>query len=67
MTPSHVDQQDCLNLLMQYLADLIGSKRKTVADARHLTRSRTLISHDSCAFDQYALTEEELVSMSISC
>ena len=65
MSPGHPDQQQSLNLLMQYLADLIGSKRKLVDDnAAPDAQPDVLSAMIAARLTNDALTEDELVSMS---
>jgi cytochrome P450 len=65
MSPGHADQQQSLNLLMQFLADLIASKRKLVADdAAPDAQPDVLSAMIAARLTNDALTEDELVSMS---
>jgi cytochrome P450 len=65
MSPGHADQQQSLDLLMQYLADLIASKRKLVADdAAPDAQPDVLSAMIAARLTNDALTEDELVSMS---
>jgi cytochrome P450 len=65
MSPGHADQQQSLNLLMQYLADLIASKRKLVDDnAAPDAQPDVLSAMIAARLTNDALTEDELVSMS---
>jgi cytochrome P450 len=65
MSPGHADQQESLNLLMQYLADLIATKRKLVADnALPDAQPDVLSAMIAARLTNDALTEDELVSMS---
>jgi cytochrome P450 len=65
MSPGHADQQQSLELLMRYLADLIASKRKLVADdAAPDTQPDVLSAMIAARLTNDALTEDELVSMS---
>jgi cytochrome P450 len=65
MSPGHVDQQQSLDFLMRYLADLIASKRKFVADdATPDTQPDVLSAMIAARLTNDALTEDELVSMS---
>jgi cytochrome P450 len=65
MSPGHPDQQQSLNLLMQYLADLIASKRKLVDDnAAPDAQPDVLSAMIAARLTNDALTEDELVSMS---
>lgn len=65
MSPGHADQQQSLDRLMQYLADLIASKRKLVADdAAPDTQPDVLSAMIAARLTNDALTEDELVSMS---
>jgi cytochrome P450 len=65
MSPGHPDQQQSLNLLMQYLSDLIASKRKMVDDnAAPDAQPDVLSAMIAARLTNDALTEDELVSMS---
>ncbi|MCK1351369.1 cytochrome P450 [Bradyrhizobium sp. CW7] len=65
MSPGHTDQQQSLNLLMQYLADLIAAKRKLVDDGAAPDAQPDVLSAMIAArLTNDALTEDELVSMS---
>jgi cytochrome P450 len=65
MSPGHAEQQQSLDLLMQYLADLIASKRKLVADdAAPDAQPDVLSAMIAARLTNDALTEDELVSMS---
>jgi cytochrome P450 len=65
MSPGHADQQQSLNLLMQFLADLIASKRKLVDDnAAPDAQPDVLSAMIAARLTNDALTEDELVSMS---
>ncbi|TYL98847.1 cytochrome P450 [Bradyrhizobium rifense] len=65
MSPGHADQQQSLNLLMQYLADLIAAKRKLVDDGAAPDAQPDVLSAMIAArLTNDALTEDELVSMS---
>jgi cytochrome P450 len=65
MSPGHTDQQQSLNLLMQYLADLIASKRRFVGDdATPDAQPDVLSAMIAARLTNDALTEDELVSMS---
>jgi cytochrome P450 len=65
MSPGHVDQQQSLNLLMQFLAELIASKRKLVDDnAAPDAQPDVLSAMIAARLTNDALTEDELVSMS---
>jgi len=65
MSPGHADQQQSLNLLMQYLADLIASKRKLVDHgATPDAQPDVLSAMIAGRLTNDALTEDELVSMS---
>ena len=65
MSPGHADQQQSLDRLMQYLADLIASKRKLVADdAAPDAQPDVLSAMIAARLTNDALTEDELISMS---
>jgi cytochrome P450 len=65
MSPGHPDQQQGLNLLMQFLAELIASKRKLVVDDVAPDAQPDVLSAMIAArLTNDALTEDELVSMS---
>jgi cytochrome P450 len=65
MSPGHADQQQSLNLLMHFLADLIAAKRKQVDDnAVPDAQPDVLSAMISARLTNDALTEDELVSMS---
>jgi cytochrome P450 len=61
MSPGHADQQKSLELLMQYLADLIAAKRALVPDG---AAPDVLSAMIAARLTNDALTEDELVSMS---
>jgi cytochrome P450 len=64
MSPGHTDQQQSLNLLMRYLADLIASKRGLVAEnASPDAQPDVLSAMIAARLTNDALTEDELVSM----
>ena len=65
MSPGHANQQQSLDRLMQYLADLIGSKRKLMDDnAAPDAQPDVLSAMIAARLTNDALTEDELVSMS---
>src|SRR5258705_786585 len=65
MSPGNADQQQSLDRLMQYLANLITSKRKLVDDgAAPDVQPDVLSAMMAARLTNDALTEDELVSMS---
>lgn len=65
MSPGHAEQQQSLDRLMGYLADLIAAKRRLVADGASPDAQPDVLSAMIAArLTNDALTEDELVSMS---
>ena len=64
MSPGHTDQQQCLDRLMQYLTDLISTKKALITDGASPDAQPDILSAMIAArLTNDALSDEELVSM----